>query len=74
MAAYAYHARMLGYLDEQVDAFFFEGLRAVGDREAGMEELLPVVMKVGEINLKCMALLDRANTGATASPRPPRCL
>ena len=70
MAAYAYHARMLGYLDEQVDAFFFEGLRAVGDREAGMEELLPVVMKVGEINLKCMALLDRANTGSYGIPTP----
>jgi hydroxylamine reductase len=47
MAAYAYHARMLGYLDEQVDAFFFEGLRAGGDREAGMEELLPVVHEGG---------------------------
>jgi hydroxylamine reductase len=31
MAAYAYHARYAGYLDEQVDDFFFEGLRAVGD-------------------------------------------
>ncbi|MGN8887409.1 hypothetical protein [Blautia sp. HCP28S3_G10] len=27
-----------------------------------MEALLPTVLKVGEINLKCMALLDKANT------------
>ena len=27
-----------------------------------MDELLPVVMEVGEKNLKCMALLDKANT------------
>ena len=31
-------------------------------RDWGMEELLPIVLQVGEINLKCMALLDKANT------------
>ena len=61
MAAYAYHARMLGYRDEEVDRFFCEGLFAVGE-DLTMEQLLPIVMRVGEVNLKCMALLDRANT------------
>ena len=31
MAAYAYHAWMLGYTDEEVNTFFYEGLRAVGE-------------------------------------------
>lgn len=70
MAAYAYHALMLGYQDTEVSDFFFEGLRAVGDADADMNTLLPVVMKVGEINLKCMALLDQANTDTYGTPAP----
>lgn len=70
MAAYAYHALMLGYQDTEVSDFFFEGLRAVGDADADMNTLLPVVMKVGEINLKCMALLDQANTETYGTPAP----
>ena len=35
-----------------------------------MEELLPVVLEVGEVNLTCMALLDRANTGTFGHPAP----
>ncbi len=69
MAAYAFHAMVLGYSDEEVNAFFYEGLCAVGE-EWTMEQLLPVVLKVGEINLKCMALLDRANIETYGSPEP----
>jgi hydroxylamine reductase len=61
MAAYAYHALVLGYSDEEVNNFFYEGLFAVGE-DWNMEQLFPVAMKVGEVNLKCMALLDKANT------------
>lgn len=69
MAAYAYHALMLGYSDDEVNAFFYEGLFAVGE-DWGMEQLLPVVLKVGEVNLKCMALLDKANTETYGHPAP----
>ncbi|MDO5406679.1 MAG: hydroxylamine reductase [Eubacteriales bacterium] len=69
MAAYAYHALMLGCTDEEVNNFFCEGLFAVGEELTG-EQLLPVVMKVGEINLKCMALLDKANTETYGTPAP----
>ncbi len=70
MAAYAYHAMVLGYKDDVISDFFFEGLRAVGSTDADMNELLPIVMKVGEINLKCMALLDKANTESYGTPTP----
>lgn len=69
MAAYAYHALMLGYSDDEVNRFFCEGLRAVGE-DLGMEQLLPIVLNVGEINLKCMALLDKANTETYGTPAP----
>ena len=69
MAAYAYHAMVLGYTNAEVNHFFLEGLFKIG-LDLTMEELLPVVMKVGEINLKCMELLDRANTGTYGNPEP----
>ena len=69
MAAYAYHAMALGRSDQEVNPFFLEGLRAVG-QDLDMDALLPVVLKVGEINFKCMALLDQANTEIFGAPRP----
>ena len=32
--------------------------------------MLPVVLEVGEVNLKCMELLDRANTETFGNPKP----
>lgn len=69
MAAYAYHAMVLGYTDEEVNHFFMEGLFKIG-LDLTMEELLPVVMKVGEINLRCMDMLDKANTETYGNPEP----
>ncbi len=69
MAAYAYHARVLGYSDETVDRFFFTALDTLR-KDLPMEELLPVVLQVGEVNLACMALLDRANTETFGTPAP----
>ena len=69
MAAYAYHAMVLGYTDDAVNRFFAKALFAVGE-DWGMDELLPIVMEVGEKNLKCMALLDKANTESYGTPAP----
>lgn len=69
MASYAYHAMVLGYSDEEVNTFFYEGMFAIGE-DLNMEQLLPLVMKVGEVNLKCMALLDQANTETYGDPVP----
>jgi hydroxylamine reductase len=70
MAAYAYHAMVLGYKDNEITDFIFEALRAVGDVNATIDTLLPMVLKVGEINFKCMALLDKANTETYGKPVP----
>lgn len=70
VAAYAYHAMVLGYKDEQVNNFFYKGMSAISDSNATVESLLPLVLKTGEINLTCMALLDKANTDSFGIPVP----
>ena len=69
MSAYAYHAKMLGYTDETVNQFFYKALCVIS-YDFDMEHLLPVVMETGEVNLACMALLDRANTTSYGTPVP----
>ena len=69
MAAYAYHALMLGASDETVNQFFLTGLLEIA-KDGTVESLLPTVLKVGEVNLTCMAMLDAANTGTYGTPIP----
>ena len=69
MAAYAYHAQVLGYCDKGVNEFFYRALSAIGT-ELEQEKLLPLVLEVGAVNLKCMELLDKANTEIFGTPEP----
>ena len=69
MAAYAYHAMVLGYENAEVNRFFSKALFALGE-DWDMELLLPIVMEVGKYNLLCMELLDKANTESYGTPVP----
>ena len=69
IAAYAYHAMVLGYTDETVNRFLYKGMAAAG-QEKTMEALLEIVMEAGAVNLKCMELLDKANTETYGIPAP----
>lgn len=69
MAAYAHHARVLGYEDKTVNNFFFEALQSIATM-TDEDELVQLVLKVGEINFKCIELLDRANTETYGVPTP----
>ena len=69
MAAYAYHARVLGYINKQIDDFFYETLQSLS-KNLTADEFLSLVLKTGEINLKCMELLDKANTETYGNPIP----
>lgn len=69
MAAYAEHAAALGKRNAAVNAFFYKGLRALGE-PLGVPELLDLNMEFGKVNLACMELLDAANTGAYGTPAP----
>jgi hydroxylamine reductase len=69
MASYAWHAHVLGKNDPEVTSGFYKGMNALGE-EHTTEQWLDLLMEFGNINLKCMALLDDANTSAYGHPVP----
>jgi hydroxylamine reductase len=82
MAAYAHHAWVLDARDAAVNAFLYKALATLvqdepadSDAAAGSDRLaalLGLVLELGQVNLKCMEMLDRANTTAFGHPEPTR--
>ncbi|OQY01668.1 MAG: hydroxylamine reductase [Desulfobacteraceae bacterium 4572_130] len=70
VAAYADHATILGKSDDLVYSFIQKGLAATLDKDLDVNDLLELVLKCGEINLKAMELLDAANTETYGHPVP----
>jgi len=70
VAAYAYHAYLLGKKDNNVFDFINEGLAAPLDKSLGVNEFLSLVFKCGEINIRAMELLDSGNTENFGHPTP----
>lgn len=70
MAAYADHARILGQESDEVYAFFQQTLDFLTRDSFTVDELVGMALKVGEVNLTVMGLLDAANTGAYGHPVP----
>ena len=70
LAAYADHAQILGHEDDAVYAFVHETLAWLAEQPTDVDALVARALKVGEVNLKVMALLDAANTGAYGDPEP----
>ncbi len=70
VAAYAYHAQVLGQEDEKVYNFLYEALAAPFNKSLGANEWVALALKTGEINLRTMELLDAGNTGAFGHPVP----
>lgn len=69
MAAYAWHAYVLGKEDSEITNWFYKGLKAIGEKHT-TSKFLDLIMEFGQINLKCMSLLDDANTSAYGHPVP----
>ncbi len=69
MAAYAWHAYVLGKEDDAVTEWFYKGMSALAE-EHTVDEWLNLLMEFGKINLRCMELLDEANTSAYGHPVP----
>jgi hydroxylamine reductase len=70
MAAYADHARILGRTDEEVTSYFHHGLSVLADPRMTAEGLLAELMKFGNINFKCMQILDEAHNAHFGYPVP----
>jgi len=70
LSAYADHAQILGKEDDTVYAFIHEGLAATLNKDLGLDEMVGLVLKCGEVNLKAMELLDAGNTEHYGHPEP----
>ena len=70
VAAYTYHAYLLGKQDPKIFAFIHEGLAAPLDKLLGVNEFVALVFKCGEINIRAMELLDAGNTETYGHPVP----
>ncbi len=68
-AAYADHAYILGHKDEAVLAFFSEAMAQLC-RPSTADELTALCLRIGEVNLRVMELLDQANTSSYGHPEP----
>jgi len=67
LGAYYYHATMLGYKDKDVEDFMVKGLVALSN-DVPSDEMLALVLECGGAGVKCMALLDKANTEKYGTP------
>jgi hydroxylamine reductase len=69
VAAYAYHAMMLGSCAPASYATIHELLNTLTEKHTG-EELLRLALKVGELNFNVLEQLDRAHTETFGAPTP----
>jgi hydroxylamine reductase len=63
ISAYAYHARELGYVSEEVDAFLAEALYStLTNVDFDLDAFMDLNLKAGRITLSVMELLQQAHT------------
>lgn len=60
--AYADHAEVLGYFDEDFDKFMLKALAYSFSTDKQEEKLLELILECGKYACQIMALLDKANT------------
>ncbi|HHX61223.1 MAG TPA: hydroxylamine reductase [Epulopiscium sp.] len=61
MGAYAHHADVFGKHDDEVDRYFFRGFSKTIDDSMSIQDWVDEVLYLGNVNIKCMELLDKAN-------------
>jgi hydroxylamine reductase len=71
IAAYATHARELGFSDDEVDAITHEALyMTLTNSNFNLHEHIAMALKVGSATVKVMDLLDRAHVSRLGVPQP----
>jgi len=71
MCSYAHHARRLGMVDEDVDAFVEEALFAtVTNVNFDIDSLFELVLECGRKNLRAMEMLDEGHVKRYGTPSP----
>lgn len=67
-AAYTRHAANLKFEDEEVYKYIEHVLKEVSRKDISVDELVKLVLYMGEGGVKAMALLDKANTTRYGNP------
>lgn len=67
-SAYARHAANLNYEDDEVYSYIEKTLKEISRTDITIDELVKLVLYMGEGGVKAMALLDAANTGTYGNP------
>lgn len=67
LAAYTDHASVLGFYDDEIFKFVYKGLAAIA-KDLSADNLIALVLETGEVAVKAMALLDKANTETYGNP------
>lgn len=67
-AAYMKHAQRLGFEDNMLYSSLEETLSVIRRKDIEIEKLLEWVLGVGELGIKAMSLLDKANTSSFGMP------
>jgi hydroxylamine reductase len=70
LAAYADHAAILGQKDTKIYDFIYEAMAATLNDSLGVNDLVGLCLKCGEVNIRAMELLDAGNTGTYGHPVP----
>jgi hydroxylamine reductase len=70
LSAYADHAAILGQTDQKIYDFIYDGFVTASKPDATLEEMVAIVLKCGEINIRAMELLDAGNTSNYGHPVP----
>lgn len=68
MAAYLKHAGVLGFENNEIDAFLQKSLTATTDDNLTLQDLIDLTMETGKFGVDAMALLDNANTTSYGNP------
>jgi hydroxylamine reductase len=71
ISAYLYHARELGYSDEEVDAFLEKGFYStLTNVNFNPQEFVELALEAGRMNIKTMQLLKKAHIETYGEPVP----
>jgi len=70
LASYAFHAYELGQEDDKIYQFIYEALVALDRQDLDLNAWVALALKVGEMNLRAMELLDAGHTGHYGHPIP----
>lgn len=70
LAAYAYHAALLGQTDGTVVDFAYRVLTSLPDKSLDTDDWVALALETGKVNLRAMELLDAGNTGMYGHPTP----